>query len=220
MNRNIIVEKKFDQIADDYSFFNYTLNLRAQKIIKILHDANLNKSNTKILDIGVAGGELAKLYKGNQLLTGLDISTKMIDKAKKKIPDAIFERSDGEKLVFPDSSFNVVIISEVLYYMNNPLNCLQESRRVLNPGGKLIVFSRNQFWQKFEWFRRKIGIGPTDNLFDRMFYNRELYNMADKVRFNNINTETFCFMPFKSLAFFDRTPLKNLGHIIMLSATK
>ena len=67
MNRNIIVEKKFDQIADDYSFFNYTLNLRAQKIIKILHDANLNKSNTKILDIGVAGGELAKLYKGNQL---------------------------------------------------------------------------------------------------------------------------------------------------------
>ena len=55
---------------------------------------------------------------------------------------------------------------------------------------------------------------------DKMFYEIQLIEMVNIAKFNNISTEIFCFMPFKYFSFFDRTPLKNLGHLIMLNAIK
>lgn len=217
---NNSVEKKFDQIADNYEFFEYTLHLRAKKIKKIIDLDDLNDSKIKILDIGVAGGELAKQYLSDQSFTGLDISSEMLKKAKYNIPNGDFIKSDGEDLIFKDNSFDLIIISEVLYYMNDPIRCLSESYRVLKPGRRLIIFSRNQFWHQFDYFRQLIGIGPTDNLFDKMFYEHELIEMANKARFKNIEAETFCVAPFKILSFFDSTPLRKYGHIIYLQATK
>lgn len=44
-------------------------------------------------------------------------------------------------LPFPDSRFDVVVSSLVLSYMNHPLDTLSEVRRVLVPGGRLILSS-------------------------------------------------------------------------------
>ena len=104
MNNNLLVERKFDEIADEYEFYRYTQLLRANKVKNILSLNDLNNPNTRILDIGVACGELAELYLSNQSFTGLDISSKMIKKAKKRIPNAKFIKSDGENLIFKDNS--------------------------------------------------------------------------------------------------------------------
>ena len=220
MNNNLLVEKKFDEIADKYEFYKYTQLLRAKKIKNILNKHGLVTPNTRILDIGVAGGELAELYLSNQIFTGLDISSEMIKKAKKRIPDADFIKCDGENLFFKNNYFDLVVLSEVLFYMNNPIHCLLEVYRVLKPGKRLIIFSRNQFWHKFDWLRKLFGIGPSDDLVDKMYYEKEIVRMTSKAKFKEIKAETFCFVPFKKFMIFDKTPLKKYGHLIFLNAKK
>ena len=220
MNNNLIVEKKFDEIADKYEFYRYTQLLRAKKVKNILGLYDLDNPKTRILDIGVASGELAELYLSNQSFTGVDISSKMIRKAKKRIPGANFIKGDGESLLFEDNYFDLVVLSEVLYYMKNPIHCLLEVYRVLKPGKILIIFSRNQFWHKFDWLRKLFGIGPSDDLVNKMYYEKEIVEMTSKAKFKEIKAETFCFVPFKKFMIFDKTPLKKYGHLIFLNAKK
>ncbi|PIQ85389.1 MAG: hypothetical protein COV74_09320 [Candidatus Omnitrophica bacterium CG11_big_fil_rev_8_21_14_0_20_45_26] len=46
---------------------------------------------------------------------------------------------DGEKLAFPNASFNWVICTEVLEYVDNPTRLMNEVYRVLNHGGRLVL---------------------------------------------------------------------------------
>jgi len=70
-----------------------------------------------------------------------DFSPKMIEAAKrKKAPDNInFSVEDATELSFDDNSFDVVIISNALHIMPDPVKVLMNISRVLNPKGILIA---------------------------------------------------------------------------------
>ena len=47
---------------------------------------------------------------------------------------------DAETTGFADNTFDTVVTVCVLCTVKNPLNCLQELKRVLKPDGKLVMF--------------------------------------------------------------------------------
>lgn len=75
---------------------------------------------------------------------GIDLSGEMVRAAQRKAIDQPglpvgFERMDAESLAWPDASFDVVLCALGLMYMPEPERALREMRRVLRPGGRLVV---------------------------------------------------------------------------------
>jgi SAM-dependent methyltransferase len=103
----------------------------------------------RVLDIGCGTGTQAiaswqRSQPGGQV-TGIDISAKMLDSARRKTQradaDIAFREADAAALPFDDASFDVVTITTVLHMMpeNRQAMALEEASRVLTSRGRLVV---------------------------------------------------------------------------------
>lgn len=110
----------------------------------------------KILDVGVASGWfLSNVVKQFDKLdgVGIDIYKEAIDYGKNKYKNLIFKVSDAHKLLFPNSSFDVVICCEVLEHVVDPNKVVKEMKRVLSDDGVLIVeIDSGNFLFKIVWY--------------------------------------------------------------------
>ena len=75
---------------------------------------------------------------------GVDLSEGMVDAARlraarREVLNATFIRMDAEALALPDKSFDVALCALGLMYVPDPDQSLREMRRVLKPGGRLVV---------------------------------------------------------------------------------
>ncbi len=96
----------------------------------------------RILDAGCGSGPLfAALRDRGAIVTGIDTSTGMLELARRRLgARADLQVADlGSPLPFPDGVFDDVIASLVLHYLEDWTAPLAELRRVLTPGGRLIV---------------------------------------------------------------------------------
>src|SRR4051794_39463325 len=94
-----------------------------------------------VLDVGCgAGVDLARFAKGGAVVTGVDLTPAAIDLARANFEQrglsGRFEVADGERLPFPDESFDLVFAHGVVQYTANPQGLVEECRRVLKPGGQ------------------------------------------------------------------------------------
>lgn len=103
----------------------------------------------KVLDMCTGTGTnaiaIAKAN-SNALVTGIDISTAMLEIAEKKlkkasIPNVKLYEMDAANMQFSKDVFDIVLISLVLHEISDELagKMISEARRVLKPDGKLIV---------------------------------------------------------------------------------
>ena len=58
-------------------------------------------------------------------------------------------RLDAHQLPFRDNSFDTVILFEAIYYLSEPERFLGECRRVLHPGGVVLICCANKDWSGF-----------------------------------------------------------------------
>ncbi|MDO9313978.1 MAG: methyltransferase domain-containing protein [Burkholderiaceae bacterium] len=75
---------------------------------------------------------------------GVDLSQRMVDTASRRAraqPTApvAFARMDAQQLALPDAQFDVVLCSLGLMYLPDPAQAVREMRRVLRPGGRLVL---------------------------------------------------------------------------------
>jgi ubiquinone/menaquinone biosynthesis C-methylase UbiE len=107
------------------------------------------KPGEALLDVGCGTGSLTRmaaseLGEGSRV-AGIDASPEMIEIARKKAvrnaPGIEFSLAPIEKLPFADGEFDVVLSSFMLHHLPDDLKAqgLAEVRRVLKPGGRLIV---------------------------------------------------------------------------------
>jgi ubiquinone/menaquinone biosynthesis C-methylase UbiE len=90
---------------------------------------------------GIVSIEIAKEAKK---VVAVDISDKMIDVAKnklyqKKLDNLEFKVVDGYNLDYPNNSFNVVLLYNVLHVVQEPQTVLREIKRLLKPDGILLT---------------------------------------------------------------------------------
>lgn len=102
----------------------------------------------QILDAGCGAGALAaRLRDGGAVVSGFDSSSAMVALARKRLGDAVDLRVAvlGEPLPYDDGSFDDVVSALVLHYLEDWGPALAEIRRVLRPGGRLIVAVQHPF---------------------------------------------------------------------------
>src|SRR5207244_12021249 len=58
-------------------------------------------------------------------------------------------RLDAQRLPFASSCFDVVVLHEAIYYLDSPNRFVSEARRVLRPGGCLVISTVNCDWRDF-----------------------------------------------------------------------
>lgn len=110
--------------------------------IKFLFD-NYLMPREKILDLGCGNGRYYDLFKEKNIdYFGVDSSNSLIRIAKNKYPEAKFKVGDAFKLSFPDNFFDKIYSIAVLHHIPSRelrLQFLKEIRRVLKPGGLLVL---------------------------------------------------------------------------------
>ena len=115
-----------------------------------LHSLVVDKLNLKpgqkVLDLGCGTGNLEmtmkRLVSGLEV-TALDISPKMLERAKKKChnPGNVqFIHADvNQSLDFAPNSFDRIAVVHTLYTLGNPGRIISELARILRPGGRLVL---------------------------------------------------------------------------------
>ena len=121
---------------------------REKEAWKSLLNRSLGDEPLDVLDVGCGTGVLSLLLSemGHNVI-GIDLSEGMLGRAKKKAYDhnlrAEFRLGDAENLSFENASFDAVINRHLLWTLLNPERAVAEWKRVLRPGGKLIIIDGN-----------------------------------------------------------------------------
>jgi ubiquinone/menaquinone biosynthesis C-methylase UbiE len=93
-----------------------------------------------LLDLGCGTGLFLSRYRaagGDGV--GLDISRMMLNRARDKSPSSSLCMGDAEHLPFRDGSFDVVASLLAFSYLRHPGRMLDESFRILSPGGTIAI---------------------------------------------------------------------------------
>jgi SAM-dependent methyltransferase len=96
----------------------------------------------RVLDAGCGSGPLmGDLRAKGAAVSGFDLSAAMVDLARERLGEETDLRvADlGAPLPYPDDRFDVVVASLSLHYVEDWASVLAELRRVLAPGGRLVV---------------------------------------------------------------------------------
>ncbi len=99
-----------------------------------------------------AGMGLGLLARTARRLVGGDIDERNLAIARQTYGsrhNVEIKQFDAQDLPFPDASFDVVILYEALYYIPSADAFFREARRVLRPGGTLLISTVNCRWGEF-----------------------------------------------------------------------
>jgi ubiquinone/menaquinone biosynthesis C-methylase UbiE len=140
MNSAKVVEEGYDKIAQLYH------KRRVDRFWTVAPDiealAQRLAPGSAILDVGCGSGYIASmLEKKGFRVTGIDISTRMLELAKTNAPHATFLRMDMKKLEFPNESFDGITCLYSIFHVPRRyhLGILKQFRRVLKPTGFLAI---------------------------------------------------------------------------------
>lgn len=115
-----------------------------------------------LLDAGCGTGTMLGMLQREcpgKRYTGIDLSEKMIEAARKKQLAGIrFVAGDCESLPFEDGSFDVVTCSMSFHHYPHPERFFQSLHRVLRPGGRLILRDMASNSALVMWFINHIEI--------------------------------------------------------------
>lgn len=99
----------------------------------------------KVLDVACGQGGFTGILKESlhdyTQIIGVDLSPEMLELARENLADSdiLFEEQDAAALKFPDAVFDLVGCAFSLHHLPEPHRALAEMRRVLKPGGVLLV---------------------------------------------------------------------------------
>jgi len=153
------VGEVFDSVADRYDLMNDLMSLglhRAWKAFAV--GVARPRAGERILDIASGSGDLARALTKRVAPHGevwvTDINRRMLERGRSRLLDAGVlapaVQCDGERLPFAGESFDCVTVAFGLRNMTRKDAALAEMRRVLRPGGRLVVLEFSRVWKPLE----------------------------------------------------------------------
>lgn len=144
------VRRMFSAIADRYDLNNRIHSFGQDQSWRraAVRSAGL-RGGEAVLDVACGTGDLSRAFAdaGAGRVVGLDFTPAMLEIARTKRGGIEYVEGDAMALPFGDASFDVVSIAFGIRNVAEPSRALGEFRRVLRPGGRVVVleFSRPGF---------------------------------------------------------------------------
>ncbi len=149
------VEKVFSSVASKYDIMNDMMSMGLHRIWKAFTiQVSGVRTGDRVLDVAGGTADLSLAFSkrvgpsGEVWLT--DINHAMLVRGRDRLVDHGFTgpvaQCDAEKLPFPSNHFDVVTVAFGLRNMTHKDVALAEMRRVLRPGGRLLVLEFSKVW--------------------------------------------------------------------------
>lgn len=175
-------------------------SLRLEGFIDLIHRHGI-KPNGKILEVGCGQGIRTRLmaqHLPQAQVMGIDRSDELLEKARtfQNPLNLSFQQANLYELPFPDHTFDFIYARLVFMHLTDPVTALQSLRRVLKPGGRILIedadrdcmffepapLSFADFWQKVQNGQRRLGGDPN--------VGRKLAPYLKTLGFTKVQTET------------------------------
>jgi len=207
----------FDLIAWRYDFLNHFLSFGIDRSWrrKAVEKISGKYTNPRIIDVATGTGDLAieavKLCPSK--ITGIDISEKMLELGRQKIKSGNLEnviefvKCDSENICYEDNTFDSAIVAFGVRNFQDPLKGLSEMRRVIRPGGMVVVleFSKPEGFplkHVYNFYFRNL-LPFFGSLFSRhgkayRYLNESVMEFADNEKFINLMVAAGLSEPFQT----------------------
>jgi len=158
---NDFVAGVYEKLASVYDFiFGPTLHAGRVQAIQRMGI----RAGDQILEVGVCTGINAGLYPTDCAVTGIDLSSSMLEKARERVArkgigNMRLLEMDAADIRFADGTFDIVYAPYLISVVPDPVAVACEMRRVCRPGGRIIFL--NHFRSPnplLAWIER--GISP------------------------------------------------------------
>lgn len=159
----------FGSVAPKYDLMNDLMSLGLHRLWKAFAVELAGvRPGERVLDVAGGSGDLARALArragpaGEVWLT--DINRAMLALGRDRLLDAgavlPVAQCDAERLPFPDGRFDCITVAFGLRNMTHKARALAEMRRVLRPGGRLLVLEFSKVWKPLErpydWYSFKV----------------------------------------------------------------
>lgn len=155
----------------------------------------------RILELGVGTGVNLPLYDASADLVAIDLSAGMLQEARRR-PTHVSIRwvqADAERLPFSDGVFERVAVALLLCSVNDPAVALAEMRRVLQPGGQIVLLEhvRGQRWVT-RWLTDRLA-EPWHRFSRSCHLDRETARLVYEAGFEPLHTTQHLFGLFQTI---------------------
>ncbi len=163
-------DEYFSRVADDWDSLR-ALHYSETDIEKAVLTAAGPGPFDLVIDFGTGTGRMLALFAGKaRRVEGIDLSHQMLTVARSKLQEAgagnaSVRHGDATASPYPDHSASLVIIHQVLHFLDDPGRALAEAARVLKPGGRLVVveFAPHTLERlRAEHAHRHLGVSESD----------------------------------------------------------
>ena len=139
------------------------------EVERAIEDALQGIEIASVLDLGTGTGRILELFAPRiERGVGIDLSADMLSVARANLERAgarncTVRQGDIYSLALPRETFDVVVIHQVLHFLEDVPRALKEAARVLRPGGRLVVVDFAPHDLEFlrdEHAHRRLGFPP------------------------------------------------------------
>ena len=138
--RTSLIKRRYNRVAGVYDYLDAPMELLA---FKKYRGKVLNEVSGKTLEIGIGTGKNLEFYPDDADITAIDFSEKMLERAEKRADklqkNVKLYQMDVQDLEFEDDVFDSAFSTCVFCSVPDPVEGLKEVKRVLKPGGQLIL---------------------------------------------------------------------------------
>lgn|SRR5574341_680469 len=143
--RTRAVQTRYNRIASVYDLME---GLMERQFVKWRPCAWSLVKGESVLEVGIGTGQNMPYHPQNMKITGIDFSDKMLARAVGRLAalgrSADLKQMDAQAMTFPDHSFDSAIATCVFCSGPDPVLGLSEVRRVVKPGGSVILLEHGR----------------------------------------------------------------------------